>query len=283
MARHRALSTEQVDAYLQRIGVREDPSVSREWLERLHAKHLYHVPFENLDLHLGEPVRLEVEALYDKVVTRRRGGFCYELNGLFAVLLTALDFEVSLVSSRVRMPDGELSAPFDHLALIVELADGRWLVDVGFGDAFTTPRPLGATWTEPGRRLRTVETHPGWRLEKDTGEGWTPVYRLQLTPRELSEFLPRSRWHETSPDSPFQRMVLTSRATPSGRVTVTADRLVVTDHGDRVERSLTAEDARREALRDHFGAHIVDVFQRAARRWQQTAGRRSAEEAEAVS
>lgn len=257
------LTPEQADAYLQRIGIDGRPAVTQEWLERLHVAHLLHVPFENLDLHLGEPVRLETDALHDKLVVDRRGGYCYELNGLFAALLVTAGFDVSLVSSRTWMPGVGLSPPFDHLALIVALDGADWLVDVGFGFAFQAPHPLGSAWSEPGRRLRTVETDRGWQLESDMGEGWTPLFVLDPTRRHLSEFLPRSRWHETSPESPFRRGLLTSRATPDGRVTVTDDQVVVTDHGQRTEDRLPDGAARRRTLTTYFEHPVVDAFQAA--------------------
>ncbi len=215
------------------------------------------------DIHRGVPIDLEVPDLFDKVVARHRGGYCYELNGLFASLLAALGHDVELVSSRTWMPGGELSPPFDHLALLVDVGDDRYLVDVGFGDAFRQPQPLGSTWTEPRRRLRTVATPDGWQLEKDEGDGWVPTYLLDPTPRELSEFLPRSRWHEASPDSPFRHRRLATRATPTGRVTVTDDQLVVTSPGTRSEQPLPDRSARRTALRSHFSPAVVDAFEQA--------------------
>lgn len=263
MSRPDTLPVEHVEAHLRRIDGDAQPTTSEEWLERLHLAHLQHVPFENIDLHADEPIRLEVPALVDKLVERRRGGYCYELNGLFASLLATVGFDVTMVSGRVWMPGGELSAPFDHLALVVDLDDVRWLVDVGYGDAFRTPRPLGSRWTEASRRLRTVHTARGWQLEKDEGEGWTPMYLLDLTPRSLLEFLPRSRWHETSSDSPFQRHVLASRATSTGRVTVTDERLIITEDGDRTEQELSDPDARRRALEEHFSSAVADAFRAA--------------------
>lgn len=262
MTRPRPLSRPQVTQYLQRIGIDGQPAASERWLERIHVAHLLHVPFENIDLHTDQPIRLEVPALFEKLIHRRRGGYCYELNGLFASLLATVGFDVSMVSSRVWMPDGELSAPFDHLALIVDLHDDRWLVDVGYGDAFLTPRPLGSQWTEPTRRLRTVETARGWQLEKSRDDHWTPMYLLDLTPRTLSEFVPRSRWHETSSASPFRRSIFASRATERGRVTITNDRLVVTDSGQRTEQQLP-DNARHHTLHRLFPASIADAFEAA--------------------
>ena len=257
------LAPEEMAAYLERLGVDEQDATAPpdQLLERLHVSHLLHVPFENIDLHLREPIQLDVAALFAKLVDRRRGGYCYELNGLFASLLVSLGFDVTMVSSQVWMPDGELTPPFDHHALLVEVAGETWLADVGFGDAFLTPRPLGSQWTEASRRLRTVETGAGWQLERDEGDGWTPMYLLDLRPRALAEFLPRSRWHETSPDSPFQRRVFASRATARGRVTVADTSLIVTEDGERVEQALPEGEGGHAVLLAHFSPSVVGAFQ----------------------
>ena len=118
------LAVMDVDAYLTRIGATRASD-----LPDLHRRHQTAVPFENLSIHLGEQISLDPGDLFDKIVTRGRGGFCYELNGLFAVLLEMLGHKVTRVSARVG--DGP---PFDHLALLV---DDAWLVDVGFGSHST--------------------------------------------------------------------------------------------------------------------------------------------------
>ncbi|UCH26235.1 MAG: arylamine N-acetyltransferase, partial [Trueperaceae bacterium] len=124
----------EVKHYLERIGYRGPVDVSARTLASLQRAHLHTVPFENLDVCLGREIVLEPAALYDKIVVRRRGGFCYELNGLFAWLLTELGFEVTLLSARVFGERG-LGPEFDHLTLRVDLSE-PWLVDVGFGDGF---------------------------------------------------------------------------------------------------------------------------------------------------
>src|SRR5690349_16321536 len=115
-------------AYLDRIGARPPAVPDAAALRELHRRHLEAVPFENLSIFLGEPVLLDEDALVDKIVRRRRGGICYELNGAFAALLTALGYDVRLLAASVFGDDGTLSPPFDHLALLVEL-DERYLVD----------------------------------------------------------------------------------------------------------------------------------------------------------
>src|SRR5215472_10576938 len=106
-------------AYLDRIAVARPPVLDEAALGMLHRAHLLAVPFENLSIHLGEPISLDEDDLKGKIVGRRRGGFCYELNGAFAALLERLGARVRRVSARVFGADGQLGPPFDHLALVV--------------------------------------------------------------------------------------------------------------------------------------------------------------------
>ena len=128
------MTADRIGAYLERLGFTAPPQPTIEGLRRLHTAHLARVPFENLDIHLGEKILLEPEALVAKIVERRRGGFCYELNGAFSTLLQALGFDVTLLAARVHNA-GVLGPPFDHMCLRVDL-DEPWLADVGFGDNF---------------------------------------------------------------------------------------------------------------------------------------------------
>src|ERR1700752_350639 len=109
------------DAYLDRIGLSRPITMTVEGLRQLQYAHLMRVPFENLDIHLGRPIRLDLASLWEKIVIRGRGGFCYELNGLFACLLTSLGFQVSLLSARAAHREGGFGPAFDHLALRVDL------------------------------------------------------------------------------------------------------------------------------------------------------------------
>ena len=147
-------------SYLARIGVPRPPGLDAETLRDLHRAHLVAVPFENLNIHLGEPISLHEADLIDKIAGRRRGGFCYELNGAFGCLLEWLGARVRRVSARVYGGDGGLGPPFDHLALLVWLPDGTgpWLADVGFGSHSTYPLLADARAGQPdpgGRFLLT--------------------------------------------------------------------------------------------------------------------------------
>jgi N-hydroxyarylamine O-acetyltransferase len=137
-------TTMDVQAYLDRIDYRGPLDPHFEMLRQLHLLHLLHVPFENLSIHSHEPIVLDDSALFDKIVSRRRGGFCYELNGLFAALLRELGFEVAMLSAQVAANQNEFSRDFDHMTLRIALNKERWLADVGFGDSFIEPLPLVA-------------------------------------------------------------------------------------------------------------------------------------------
>jgi N-hydroxyarylamine O-acetyltransferase len=153
----------QVDAYLRRLGVQHPASPTADALRELHLRHLQTVPFENLSIHLGEEIVLEENRLLDKVVGAGRGGFCYELNGLFGALLTALGFEVALLAARVYGDEGRLGIPYDHLALRVRTVDGGvWLADVGFGTHSHYPLAFEerGEQEDPGGTFRVVASGP---------------------------------------------------------------------------------------------------------------------------
>lgn len=239
--------------YLERIG-----ATAGAPLAALHRGHLEAVPFENLDIHLKRPIRLDEAAFFDKVVVQRRGGFCYELNGLFARLLQTLGYRVTRLSARVATrPDGSAYGPdFDHLALLVEDASDRWLADVGFGECFMEPLRLDerGVQTQDGRGHRLTgdgEELVVWR-EAASGD-WEAQYVVSLIPRQLADFAGMCHHQQTSPESIFTQRRLCTRATPDGRITLKEGALVVTTRGARQEQPLQDETAWRDALARHFG------------------------------
>jgi N-hydroxyarylamine O-acetyltransferase len=242
-----------VNAYLDRIGYRGPLSPDASTLRGLHVAHMLAVPFENLDIHRGREIVLSESRFYDKIVRERRGGFCYEMNGLFAWLLRELGFSVELISAGVARASGGFGPDFDHLVLVVELEE-RWLADVGFGEGFREPLRLSSEGEQRqhGRVYRLSDSNL-WQLEDD---GWKSQYRYSLSPRRLSEYEAMCRYHQTSPESHFTRGRLCSQATPEGRVTLTDRRLTITDAGGRQERDISGEEAFIAALREHFGISL---------------------------
>ncbi|WP_431894160.1 arylamine N-acetyltransferase family protein [Nonomuraea sp. bgisy101] len=241
----------QITRYLDRFGATRPAVPDADGLRALQLAHLTAVPFENLSIHLGEPISLERDALFDKVVGRRRGGFCYELNGLFAELLTALGYRVTLLAARVF--HGSRPGPlFDHMALRVDL-DEPWLVDVGFGDFADEPLRLDerAEQKDDGGVFQVVPAASG-HGDLDIVHKGDQSYRLTARPYELEDFVPTAWWQATSPRSHFTRSPVCSMRTAEGRITISGRRLIHTVHGERTERVL--QDAELlPAYLDRFG------------------------------
>jgi N-hydroxyarylamine O-acetyltransferase len=258
-----ALSTEQFTAYLDRIGVAgpSRPKPDADTLRRLHRAHVRTVPFENLSIHLpGEEVSLELSALVDKVVTRRRGGFCYELNGLFAALLEAVGFHVDRMSARTYSEErGAFGLPLDHLALrVTDSAGDVWLADVGFGKHSELPLSYHerGEQSDPFGTLQIVETADG---QLDVLLGGAPQYRVDPRALELADFEMGRWWQVTQPTSHFRQRVLCSLPTADGRVTLSGRKLITTGADGRREEELEDDAAVLAAYRERFGIELTVV------------------------
>jgi N-hydroxyarylamine O-acetyltransferase len=244
-----------VDAYLERIGYTGTTTPVPQTLRNLQRAHLFTVPFENLDIGWKRSIVIDRQAFIRKIVQARRGGFCYELNGAFAALLEALGFDVTLLSARAPTAQGTPGPEYDHLALRVDL-DEPWLADVGFGNSFVDPLRLkdGIEQKQNTGSFRIIEVGDDLRLERTEPEGsWKTEYLFNLTPRRLEEFAGMCHFHQTSPESPFTRKRVCSRATPEGRITLSEMKLIETRNGIREERVLKSDDDWWATLREDFG------------------------------
>jgi N-hydroxyarylamine O-acetyltransferase len=250
-----------VNTYLQRINYHGSLAPTAQTLRQLQLAHLLTVPFENLSIHSAEPIILDDDALFEKVVERRRGGFCYELNGLFAALLRELGFEVAMLSAGVANSEGIFGPDFGHMTLVVTIKeDGlskQWLVDVGFGDSFLQPLLLDSR-DEQAQGIRTYKiVSDGSHLimmQRPDDDEWKVQYRFTLQPHNYADYAEMCRYHQTSPQSHFTRARVCTRATPEGRVTLSDLRLITTINGAaRTEQLLTGDDEYPSILKKHFG------------------------------
>ena len=260
-----------INAYLERINsplnYRRSLAPDAETLRELQVAHLLAVPFENLSIHAGQPIILEDDALFTKIVENRRGGFCYEANGLFAALLRALGFDVAMLAAEVANAAGQFGPNFDHMTLMVtppgSLAQ-RWLADVGFGDSFLEPLLLDerGEQVQGGRAYRIIpDGNHLVLMQRDEGNEWKTLYRFTLQPHEYADYAEMCRYHQTSPESHFTRSRICSRATQEGhivgRITLSDMRFIITSksgaHQSRQERTLTSEDEYADVLREQFG------------------------------
>jgi N-hydroxyarylamine O-acetyltransferase len=245
-----------IKAYLERINYQGSLEPSAETLRQLQLAHLLSVPFENLSIHAGQPIVLEDEALFAKIVEGRRGGFCYEANGLFAALLRALGFKVVMLSAGVARQAGDFGPDFDHMALMVTL-EQRWLVDVGFGDSFREPLLLDTSDEQTqGRRAYRILSDGDHLIlmQREGSDEWKPQHRFSLQPYEYADYAGMCRYHQTSPLSHFTQQRVCSLATREGRVTLSGMRFITTaESGERQERILLNEEEYAATLREHFG------------------------------
>jgi N-hydroxyarylamine O-acetyltransferase len=242
-----------VDSYLERIAYDGSREPTEAILVALHRAHMLAVPFENLDIHLGVENVLDPEHVFDKVVTRRRGGWCYELNGSFARLLEALGFVVTRYSASVVLSEPP-SPDFAHLTVRVDL-DRPWLADVGFGASFTRPLRLDDDGNQErdGNTYRLAPLADGRMM---LHENDAPQYAFALEPRRMDEFAEMCVLQQTTPGSHFLAAPICSRATEDGRVSLSGMRLVTTTADGRSERELENEDERAAVLRDLFGVDL---------------------------
>ena len=247
-----------IPLYLARIQYFKLIKPDAQTLKELQRAHMLNVPFENLDIGLKRSIQLSKEALWNKIIVQKRGGFCYELNGLFAGLLKEIGFDVTYLNARVYNHEGNLGIDFDHLALLVQVPDqpGRWLVDVGFGDSFNEPLSFekAGEQVQGLRSYRLEETAGGYiAWQKNYDGSWERQYFFDLMPRNFPiDYEAACLYHQTSPRSSFTRGSIVSKATADGRVSLEEGRLIVTKNGQRSERLVETQDGYRALLKQYF-------------------------------
>lgn len=204
--------------YLQRIGYAGTLDPTLETLIALQRAHLFAIPYENLDIHRGGTLSLDIETIFDKLVTQKRGGWCYEMNSLLAWALGELGFDVTLLSSDVVSEMSGDGAGGDHLVLMVEL-DRPYLVDVGFGNGLLDPIPLEpGTYTQRFLTFHLLNEGDRWYFQNHPYGGSGFVFTLQ--PRTIEHFTARCHYLQTSPESGFVRTTVCHRFTQDGIVTL---------------------------------------------------------------
>jgi N-hydroxyarylamine O-acetyltransferase len=246
-----------LDQYLERLGLERPVFPDVGTLRRLHAAHLERVPFENLSIGLDEPITLERDALVSKILDRGRGGFCYELNGLFAELLCTIGYQVTLLGARV-WTGSRYGPPLDHLVLLVRCSEGsEWLADVGFGAHSRYPLALkiDVDQPDPDGTFHSEESDGDVTVTKDG----IVQYQVEQHPRGLSDFDAMCWYQQHSPSSHFTRNMICSRAAANGRISLREDVLLVTDDGNKREIPLIDDSAILTAYRESFGIHLDRV------------------------
>ena len=243
-------------AYLDRIGLDSAIPPTPEGLEAVHRAQVYTIPFENLSILLGDRISLQPEELFEKLVRRRRGGYCFELNSLFFHALKALGFDgVRPVLARVHL-GGELTGR-THLLSLVTVGDRQWIVDVGFGSTgLRAPIPFqtGTSFMQDGQVFRLVEAPPyGFMLQSVTAGSWEDQYSFDLETVVPADVEIGNHFTATHPSSFFRSADIVTIPAPWGRTTLFQHRLIVTRDGETVETQVAPGPEFMTALETYFG------------------------------
>lgn len=247
-----------LDPYLERIGFGGGAVPRLDTLFALHFAHATTIPFENLDIQMGLPIRLDLASLHDKLVLRRRGGYCFEQNTLFLAVLKSLGFEAIACEARVRLGAPDL-LPRTHMLLLVRLEGAFWVCDVGFGgEGLLWPVPMdGEAHAQFLSTYRVVSEGHLQVLQSLHGGAWEDLYAFQPEPQFPVDFEVANHYTSTHPDSRFVRTLTAQLPGPEVR-RILRNRAYAELRGDQVEgRELAAEEVL-PILRETFGILVPE-------------------------
>jgi N-hydroxyarylamine O-acetyltransferase len=254
----------QIDPYLKRIGLVRAPAADERGLKEVHAAQVFTIPFENLDIHLGRPVSLKPEDLVEKIVFRKRGGYCFELNGLLGLALRAIGFTLHPVLARVLYQLPEPTA-LTHEVLVVNLSGRDWLADAGFGGPGLRlpleiqPDLVSEQYGDSYRLLRN--SIGGWTLQKKAATGFIDLYMFQDTPALDIDIEMSNHFTSTWPSSRFRMHKMCSLASADRRITLLDTELSIHKRGRTSRRTLPQGPAYVEALAEYFGIELGTTYE----------------------
>jgi N-hydroxyarylamine O-acetyltransferase len=244
-----------LDAYLRRIGYAGERAATPAVLDEVHFAHNTHIPFENLDIHLGRPIRIDLASVQDKLVRGRRGGYCFEQNALLGAALEHLGFAVTRLLARVRLWTNQVTAR-THQVLKVEAGGRSWLADVGFGSGgILRPVPLhaGEVFRQGAWDFRLAEEPAAWVLQSLRGPDWKDVYAFTLEPQFPIDFEMSNHFTSTYPESRFVQTLTVQRSTPQVRYTLRGREFSVERDGREATRTVADDDELLRVLAEAFG------------------------------
>jgi N-hydroxyarylamine O-acetyltransferase len=244
-----------LQAYLARIGYTGGLQPTYETLEGLHLAHATHIPFENLDILLNRPIRLDLESLISKLVHSGRGGYCFEQNLLFLAVLRELGFIVRPLAARVRYRAQRI-LPRTHMLMLVQVGADRWIADVGFGgEGLLLPLPFDTRktvrqflWT-----YRIVDEVEQWVVQSQRNGAWVDLYAFTLEVQLRPDYEMANYYTSTHPDSRFVHTLTVQLPTPGERTTL-INRELIADRGETVtSRVIPDDEALLVVLAERFG------------------------------
>jgi N-hydroxyarylamine O-acetyltransferase len=248
-----------LDSYLERIKYSGGTDISEKTLRELHIAHTLNIPFENLDVYYGKPVLLDKASLFNKIVTNRRGGYCFEMNGLFSLVLQKLGFNVTNLLARGTM-DGINFTTKTHQVILVENNGKRWLADVGFGnDGIIAPLLLKENLDQKqfAHTYRLIKNPKfGYVLQKKILNKYMSLYAFTLMECYPEDFIMSNHFTSTFPESFFVKMRMCTMPTKEGRITLTDTQFKTMTNGDITEKAIENDDEFSTFLKKYFSLDL---------------------------
>lgn len=252
-----------VDAYLARIGLTVRPTADVAGLQAIQRAQRHNIPFENLDIPLGRGICLEPDVIFDKLVTRKRGGYCFEQNALLCAALVALGFESRPLLGRVWLFAKDFVPPRTHTLNLVHIDGEDWIADAGFSASHAPPlrvRDGEACIAGDGVAHRmTRQSEHGWMTEREAGKGFKAQYSFTLDPAHPLDLAMSNHWTSTWHGSRFTQNVIASLVLPSGMLSL-MNRIYVREEGEeRTERDIESASELQSCLSRDFGIQLSEA------------------------
>lgn len=240
--------------YLKRINYNGSLTIDENLLAELHKRHVYQVPFENLDVYFKRIFDLGIENVYRKIVSDKRGGFCYELNLLFNWLLTEIGFTSRIIAARIFNEDGTLGPAFDHMSVYVK-TQRNFLVDVGYGDLFITPIEIKTGVQHDGRNYFKIDelTQQEYLVSMSSdGIDYSRRYIFSLNAIKINDFDSICLDKQINPNSYFVKNLICTKPTDTGRLTIFNDKFIEKKDKLKTETPIQDKESLKIYLKDKF-------------------------------
>ena len=251
------------DSYLERIKYKGKTDITEDTLYELHIAHTLNIPFENLNVFYKKPVLLDKNSLFNKIVFNKRGGYCFEMNGLFSIILKEIGFKVTDLLARVAI-DGIQYTAKTHQVLLVEAGKRKWLADVGFGnDGIIAPLLLEekSDQNQFAHTYRLAGDHgSGYVLQKKIKDEYRNAYTFTLEKCFPEDFLMSNHFTSTFSESFFTKMRMCTMPTKEGRITLTDEYFKIINNGSTTETAVANEDEFGKILKQNFNLDLDSIL-----------------------
>ncbi|AFM05628.1 arylamine N-acetyltransferase [Bernardetia litoralis DSM 6794] len=255
-----------LDNYLRRIGYLQTPQNNLQTLNELHKKHIFAIPFEDLDIHLKKPLKIDINSLYEKIIVEKRGGFCYELNYLFYHLLKKIGFDCHIISSRLYDKRENLGCEFDHLSIFLKIENETFLVDVGYGSLFFEPMKIplqiNKNYIRKDRdmiyQIDKIDKKKYILSESKNGKKFRKTYAFDTTPREINEFYEQINHKQISEESYFVKNRICTIPTEEGRMTLLNNKFIKTRGNERQEHTIQSDEEFYKIVQEEFDMNVLE-------------------------